>query len=60
VIGPGGEQIVPVVTPGLSAAVSTWLCNVEDERSGLLTYDRTVLTLPGDQVRALTGRLCLP
>ena len=59
-IRPGGEQIMPAVTPGLSTAVSAWLSDAEDERNGLLTYDRAVLELPGEQIRARTDRRCLP
>jgi hypothetical protein len=60
VIGPGEEQIMPAVTPGLSTAVSTWLSGVEDDLNGLLACDRAVLELPGEQIGALTERRCLP
>ncbi len=42
---------------GLSATVYTQLSDVEDEVNGLLTYDREVLKLDPDAVRAALARL---
>lgn len=53
------EQIVPAIPRGLSATVYTQLSDVEDELNGLLTYDREVLKLPEDLVRAVNLRLTL-
>ncbi len=53
------EQIVPAIRRGLSATVYTQLSDVEDELNGLLTYDREVLKLPEDLVRAVNRRLTL-
>lgn len=35
------------------------LADVEDETNGLLTYDRRVLTMPGQAVRGAIGQLRL-
>lgn len=51
------EQIVPAVRQGLAATVYTQLTDVEDEVNGLLTYDRKVLKLDADAVRAVTAAL---
>ncbi|MEW2359506.1 sugar-binding domain-containing protein [Spirillospora sp. NPDC029432] len=53
------QQIIPAVPRGLSATVYTQLSDVEDELNGLLTYDREILKLPADLVRALNDRLRL-
>jgi len=52
-------QIIPAVQKGLCATVYTQLSDVEDECNGLLTYDRRVLKLPREAVRALNERLKL-
>ncbi|NRQ37795.1 glycoside hydrolase family 2 [Nonomuraea sp. NN258] len=53
-------EIVPAIGKGLSATVYTQLSDVEDELNGLLTYDRAVLKVPADVVRAINERLRLP
>jgi len=53
------EEIAPAIAAGLSATVYTQLSDVEDELNGLLTYDREVLKLPEDQVRAVNALLRL-
>ncbi len=40
------------ISDGLSAAVYTQLTNVENERNGLLTYDRAVIQVDVDKVAA--------
>ncbi|MEZ5185876.1 MAG: glycoside hydrolase family 2 TIM barrel-domain containing protein [Candidatus Nanopelagicales bacterium] len=52
-------QILPAVRRGLSATVYTQLSDVEDETNGLLTFDRRILKIPADDVRAVIGRLRL-
>ena len=39
------EQVQPLISKGLSAAVYTQLTDVESETNGLITYDRKVLKL---------------
>jgi beta-galactosidase/beta-glucuronidase len=51
------KQVVPGIARGLSATVYTQLSDVEDELNGLLTYDREVLKVPEDVIRAVTSRL---
>ncbi len=53
------DQIVPAIPQGLSATVYTQLSDVEDETNGLLTYDRRVVKIPTEQVRAAITRLRL-
>ncbi len=51
------EQVIPAKKRGLSAAVYTQLCDVEDELNGLMTYDRKVLKLPAGAIRNIHGKL---
>ncbi|RNM12951.1 glycoside hydrolase family 2 protein [Nocardioides pocheonensis] len=51
------EQVEPAVASGLAATVYTQLSDVEDELNGLLTWDREVLKIPADVVRATLARL---
>jgi len=51
------EQIEPALAQGLAATVYTQLSDVEDELNGLLTWDREVLKIPADVVRATLARL---
>jgi hypothetical protein len=51
------EQIAPAVEAGLSAFVYTQLTDVEEETNGLLTYDRRVLKVDADAVRASNAAL---
>lgn len=51
------ETVLPQLARGLSALVYTQLTDVEEEVNGLFTYDRTVLKLPADRVRAINDRL---
>ena len=51
------SQILPAVSKGLCAAVYTQLSDVEDECNGLMTYDRQVVKLPADALRAINNRL---
>ena len=46
------EVVAPTVPGGLAATVYTQLSDVEDELNGLLTWDREVLKIPADVVRA--------
>lgn len=51
------DQIEPAVVAGLAATVYTQLSDVETELNGLFTWDREVLKVPPEVVRAVTGRL---
>lgn len=51
------ETVLPQLARGLSALVYTQLTDVEEEINGLFTYDRAVLKLPTDRVRAINDRL---
>ncbi|WP_297109913.1 DUF2804 family protein [Tessaracoccus sp.] len=51
------EQVAPAIRDGLSALVYTQLSDVEDEVNGLVTYDRQVVKLPVERVRATNDRL---
>lgn len=51
------EQVIPAKKRGLSAAVYTQLCDVEDELNGLMTYDRKVLKLPAGAIRNINAKL---
>jgi len=53
------DQIIPAVARGLAATVYTQVSDVEDETNGLLTYDRRVVKIPAEQVRAVIGQLRL-
>jgi Glycosyl hydrolases family 2, TIM barrel domain len=51
------EDLAGQVPAGLAATVYTQLSDVEDELNGLLTYDREVLKLDEDVIRAALARL---
>lgn len=51
------DQIEPAVAQGLAATVYTQLTDVEDELNGLMTWDREVLKIPAEVVRATLDRL---
>jgi hypothetical protein len=53
------RQIIPAIAGGLAASVYTQLSDVEDETNGLLTYDRRVVKVDEDVVRAVTSQLRL-
>ena len=52
------EQVIPhIKKEGLCALVYTQVSDVEDETNGLLTYDRQVLKVEADTVKAMSDRL---
>ncbi|MGC4153145.1 MAG: DUF2804 family protein [Propionicimonas sp.] len=51
------DQIRPALARGLSAFVYTQLADVEQETNGLLTYDRCVVKVDAEAVRASNARL---
>lgn len=46
------DEVAPAVARGLAATVYTQLSDVEVEINGLLTWDREVLKIPADRIRA--------
>lgn len=50
-------QVAPAVEDGLAAFIYTQLADVEEETNGLMTYDRRVLKVDADAVRASNLRL---
>lgn len=52
------EQVIPhIKSQGLCGLVYTQVSDVEDETNGLFTYDRQLLKVNVDKVRAMSGRL---
>ena len=51
------KQIIPAVSKGLSASVYTQLSDVEDELNGLVTYDRKVVKMDKEKIRAMSDKL---
>jgi len=51
------DQIVPFIKRGLSAAIYTQTTDVEIECNGLMTYDRKVIKIPENQLKAVTHKL---
>jgi hypothetical protein len=54
------ENLRPLIGRGLAAAVYTQTTDVEIEVNGLMTYDRAVIKMDAEKVRALSKRLYLP
>ncbi len=51
------DEIVPAVHQGLAATVYTQLSDVEDEVNGLVTYDRRIVKVDREAVRAMNDRI---
>jgi beta-galactosidase/beta-glucuronidase len=51
------EQLIPLISRGLGAAVYTQFSDVEIESNGLFTYDREVLKFDEQQVQALNEEI---
>lgn len=51
------EQVLPLVSRGLCAAVYTQVSDVEDETNGLLTFDRKVSKVTPDEFRDVSEQL---
>ncbi len=51
------NEIAPMIDKGLCAAVLTQVSDVEDETNGLLTYDRQVLKVDPEKMKALSVSL---
>jgi len=50
-------EILPAISRGLCAAIYTQVSDVEDETNGLLSYDRAVMKVDAEEMRALAKRL---
>lgn len=51
------EQLKPLISRGLSAAVYTQITDVEEEINGFLTYDRMILKMDKDTIYGLNKSL---
>ena len=51
------NALQPMIQKGLSAAVYTQTTDVEVETNGLMTYDRKVIKMPADRLKALHQKL---
>ncbi len=52
-----GEEVTAMLERGLCASVLTQVSDVEDETNGLLTYDRQILKIDPDRMRAVSQAL---
>ena len=53
------RDVIAKIDKGLSAAVYTQVSDVEDEVNGLLTYDRKVLKIDAEMMRAINAKIKL-
>ena len=51
------DQLVPLIQKGLSAAIYTQTTDVEIEVNGLMTYDRKIIKMPADRLKAIHEKL---
>ena len=51
------NEVMPMIDKGLCATVLTQISDVEDETNGLLTYDRQVLKVDPEKMKALSDSL---
>lgn len=51
------KQVIPLIPKGLSAAVYTQVSDVEFEVNGMLTYDRKIVKMDQDAVRAVNAKM---
>jgi len=51
------DALQPLIQKGLSAAVYTQTTDVEVETNGLMTYDRKVIKMPADKLKAIHSNL---
>lgn len=54
------EDLRPLIARGLAAAVYTQTTDVEGEVNGLITYDRRVIKIEPERLRAINARAFLP
>ncbi len=53
-----GKQLLNLIKAGFSAAVYTQTTDVEGEVNGLMTYDRKVIKIDEDRVKAINQKIC--
>lgn len=53
------RDVIPWINRGLSAAIYTQVSDVEDEVNGLLTYDRKVMKIDPDVMRAINKKVTI-
>ncbi|MBQ2734766.1 MAG: glycoside hydrolase family 2, partial [Clostridia bacterium] len=51
------EKLLPLIQQGLCGCIYTQVSDVEEEINGLLTYDRQVVKIPIDEMRAINQRI---
>ncbi len=51
------QEVMPMIDKGLCATVLTQVSDVEDETNGLLTYDRQILKVDPDKMKAVADAL---
>ena len=51
------KKLKPLIKKGLCAAVYTQVSDVEEEINGLVTYDRKVVKIPVEMMKALNDEL---
>ena len=51
------NEVIPAIKDGLSGAIYTQLCDVEDETNGFLTYDRKILKVNAERIRKTMEKL---
>ena len=51
------REIIPAKKKGLAASIYTQLSDVEDELNGLITYDRKVVKMKKERIRAVSEKL---
>jgi len=51
------DQLLPLIQKGLSAAIYTQTTDVEIEVNGLMTYDRKIIKMPSDRLKAIHQKL---
>jgi len=51
------NQIIPLISKGLSGVIYTQLSDVENEVNGILTYDREVMKIDGETIQKLNKKL---
>ena len=51
------DEVIPMISRGLCATVYTQVSDVEDETNGLLTYDRQILKVTPDRMRAVSSNV---
>ena len=52
------EHLIELIKTGFSAAVYTQTIDVEGEINGLMTYDRKIIKLEEDRLRAINQKVC--